>query len=96
MEDKELNKVLRAYSEAWRRYVSVPTSPRVEPVLSAKARAAINKLRAEANRDVPDPGGPINNYSDALDAWAAANHPEIDSFQMSRHITYKLVFAHAW
>ncbi|MEJ1179266.1 MULTISPECIES: hypothetical protein [unclassified Pseudarthrobacter] len=91
MDDKELNKVLRAYSEAWRRYISVPTSPRVEPKLHPEARAAINKLRTEAER-VPDLGGPILNYSHALAAWAAANHPEIDSSEMSRHITDKLVF----
>jgi hypothetical protein len=93
MDDKELNKVLRAYSEAWRRYISVPTSPRVEPKLHSEARAAINRLCTEAER-VPDPGGSILNYSHALAAWAAANHPEIDSSEMSRHITDKLVFDH--
>lgn len=95
MDDKELNRALRAYSEAWRRYISVPASPRVEPKLHSEARAAINKLRAEAER-VRDPGGPLSNYSDALAAWAAANHPEIDSSEMSRHINEKLVLNHFW
>lgn len=95
MDDQELNKVLRAYSEAWRRYASGQASPRVEPKLRPEARAAIDKLRAEANR-VPDPGGPITNYGAALDAWAAANHPEIDSSEMWMHVTDKLVFEHAW
>jgi hypothetical protein len=94
MDDKELNKVLRAYSEKWRRYVSVRASPRVEPKLHPEAQAAINKLQTEAERHVRDPGGPLSNYSDALAAWAAANHPEIDSSEMSRHITAKLVFDH--
>jgi hypothetical protein len=65
----------------------------VEPVLPAQARAAINKLQAEASR-VSDPGGPISNYSDALAAWAAVNHPEIDSLEMNRHILHKLIFDH--
>lgn len=93
MDDGELNTALRAYSEAWRQYISMPASLRVEPVLPAKARAAINKLRAEADR-VQDPGGPINNYSDALAAWAAANHPRIDSNEMFMHIVDKLIFDH--
>ena len=38
--------------------------------------AAIRALQAEADR-VPDPGGPLTNYIDALRAWAAA-HPEVD------------------
>jgi len=59
----------------------------------AKARAAINKLRAEAAH-VPDPGGPIGNYSDALAAWAAANHPKIDPHEMFMHIVDKLIFDH--
>jgi len=65
----------------------------VEPVLAAQARAAINKLQAEASR-VPDPGGPLSNYSDALAAWAAINHPDIDAREMDRHILYKLIFDH--
>lgn len=93
MDDDELNTALRAYSEAWRRYVSSPASLGVEPVLPARARAAVNKLRAEAVR-VPDPGGPLSNYSDALTAWAAANHPRIDSNEVSRHIVDKLIFDH--
>jgi hypothetical protein len=93
MDDQELNKVLRGYSEAWSRYISVPTSPRVEPALPPEARSAINRLRAEANR-VPDPGGPLSNYSDALAVWAAANHPEIDWLELHRHVLDKLIFDH--
>lgn len=93
MDDQELNSVLRGYSEAWSRYISPPAMQGVEPVLPAQARAAINKLQAEASR-VSDPGGPISNYRDALAAWAAANHPEIDSLEMNRHILHKLIFDH--
>ncbi|WP_457963494.1 hypothetical protein M1E17_18960 [Arthrobacter sp. D1-29] len=99
MDDKELNRALRAYSEAWRRYVATladPASPRVEPKLHSAVQAAINKLRTEAERVVRDPGGPLSNYSDALATWAEANHPEIDSSEMSRHITEKLVLDHFW
>jgi hypothetical protein len=67
----------------------------VEPKLHPDAQKAINKLRTEAER-VRDPGGPLSNYSDALAAWAAANHPEIDSSEMSRHITNKLELDHFW
>ena len=93
MDDQDLNSVLRGYSEAWSRYIFPPAMQGVEPVLPAQARAAINKLQAEAGR-VSDPGGPISNYSDALAAWAAANHPEIDSLEMNRHILHKLIFDH--
>lgn len=93
MDDQELNAVLRRYSEAWSRYISPPAMQGVEPVLPAQARAAINKLQAEASR-VPDPGGPLSNYSDALAAWAAINHPDIDAREMHRHILYKLIFDH--
>lgn len=93
MNDEELNTTLRAHSEAWRQYTSAPAGVGVKPALPAQARAAINKLRVEASR-VPDPGGPINNYSRALAAWAAANHPMIDSIEMDRHVTEKLVFDH--
>lgn len=93
MDDQELNKVLRAYSETWSRYISVPTNPRLEPALPTEARSAINKLRAEANR-VPDPGGPLSNYSDALAVSAAANHPEIDGLKLHRHVLDKLIFDH--
>lgn len=91
MEDQELNAVLRACSEAWSRYISPPAMQGPEPVLPARARAAINKLEAEASR-VPDPGGPLSNYSDALKAWAVANHPEIDWLEMHRHIVDRLIF----
>lgn len=93
MDDKELNKVLKVHSEAWRQYISVPTIPPVEPKLSTDVRAAINKLRAEADH-VPDPGGPLSNYSDALAAWAAASHPEIDWLEMDRYVVDKLIFDH--
>lgn len=65
----------------------------VEPVLPAQARSAINRLQAEASR-VPDPGGPLSNYSDALTTWAAVNHPDIDALEMNRHILHKLIFDH--
>lgn len=93
MDDQELNAVLRGYSQAWSRYVSPPAMQGVKPRLPAQAQAAINKLQAEAGR-VPDPGGPLSNYSDALAAWAAVNHPEIDWLEMNRHILHKLVFDH--
>lgn len=93
MDDQELNAVLKRYSEAWSRYMSSPVTQRVKPVLPAQAQAAINNLQAEANR-VPDPGGPLTNYSDALAAWAAANHPDIDSMEMNRHILDKLIIDH--
>jgi hypothetical protein len=43
---------------------------------------------------VPDPGGPLSNYSDALAVWAAANHPEIDWLELHRHVLDKLIFDH--
>ncbi|MFP5312546.1 MAG: hypothetical protein ACLGH7_09105 [Actinomycetes bacterium] len=93
MDDQELNAVLKRYSGAWRRYMSRPAMQGEKPALPAQAQAAINKLQAEANR-VPDPGGPLTNYSAALAGWAAANHPDIDSMEMSRHILDKLVLDH--
>lgn len=93
MDDQELNAVLRAYSEAWSRYISPPALQGVEPRLPAQAQAAINKLQTEASR-VPDPGGPLSNYSDALAAWAGANHPKIDWLEMNRHVLHKLIFDH--
>lgn len=93
MDDQELNAVLRGYSEAWSRYISPPAMQGVEPVLPPRARAAINRLQAEASR-VPDPGGPLSNYSDALTTWAAVNHPDIDALEMNRHILHKLIFDH--
>lgn len=77
-----MNAVLRGYSEAWSRYISPNAMQGVEPVLPARARAAINRLQAGASR-VPDPGGPPSNYSDALATWAAVNHPDIDALEMN-------------
>lgn len=54
--------------------------------------AAIRALPAEAER-VPDPGGPIKNYIDAISAWEKT-HPEIDPRAMST-ITDPLVRAHS-
>ena len=93
MDDQELNAVLKRYSEAWRQYMSPPAMQGEKPALPAQAQAAINKLQAEANR-VPDPGGPLTHYGAALAAWAAANHPDIDSMEMNRHILDKLVLDH--
>lgn len=93
MDDQELNAVLRGYSEAWSRYIFPPAMQGAEPVLPAQARAAINKLQAEAS-GVPDPGGPLSNYNDALATWAAVNHPDIDALEMNRHILHKLIFDH--
>ena len=93
MDDQELNAVLKHHSEAWRRYLSPPALQGEKPALPAQAQAAINKLQAEANR-VPDPGGPLTNYSAALAAWAEANHPDIDSMEIKRHILDKLVLDH--
>lgn len=93
MDDQKLNAVLRASSEAWSRYISSPAVQGVKPALPAQARAAIHRLQTEASQ-VPDPGGPLSNYSDALAAWAAANHPEIDRLEMNRHVLHKLIFDH--
>ncbi len=95
MRDHELNTVLKAYSETWRRYISPPAMQGPEPVLSKQARAAINRLEAEASR-VPDPGGPISNYTNALAAWAASSHPEIDWPEMYRHVLDRLMFERFW
>lgn len=94
MVDEELSAALRAYSEACYQYRYDATRRRGEAVLSKKERflaivgfdrgqelwAAIRALQAEADR-VPDPGGPIKNYIDALHAWAAT-HPEVDPREM--------------
>lgn len=93
MDDKHLNATLKAHSEALHQYFSDPASSRKEPVLSAQVQAALNKLRTEANR-VPDPGGPIGNYGDALHVWAKANHPEIDGGVMARFVIRGLMTAH--
>jgi hypothetical protein len=53
--------------------------------------ATIRALQAEADR-VPDPGGPIPNYIDALHAWAAT-HPEVDPSEMGA-ITSPLIRDH--
>jgi len=53
--------------------------------------ASIRALQDEADR-VPDPGGPLTNYIDALRAWAAT-HPEIDPSAM-RTITDPLIRDH--
>ena len=90
MVDEELSAALRAHYEAWYQYRYDPARQRGEAVLSGKERflaavgsergpellAAISALQAEADR-VPDPGGPLTNYIDALHAWAAT-HPEVD------------------
>ena len=94
MDDPELTVVLKRYSEAWSRYIMSPRPVQGEkPALPAQAQAAISRLRAEADR-VPDPGGPLTNYSAALAAWAAANHSDLDSMEMNRHILDKLIFDH--
>jgi hypothetical protein len=41
----------------------------------------LQKLEAEARR-VPDPGGPLSDYSAALVAWAAT-HPELPYRRLS-------------
>jgi hypothetical protein len=105
MVDEELSAALRAYSEAWFQFRYDPARRRGDAVLSAKERflaavgsdrgpeywAVIRALQAEADR-VPDPGGPITNYIDALHAWAAT-HPEIDPNEMGA-ITSPLIRDH--
>lgn len=93
MDDKHLSATLKAHSEALHQYFSAAASSGREPVLSAEAQAALDKLRAEANR-VRDPGGPIGNYGDALHVWAEANHPEIDAGVMARFVIRGLMTAH--
>lgn len=91
MDDNELNAVLRAYSEACDRYTSLPAPKGAEPALPAQAQAAIRKLEAEASY-VPLVGGPITNYDNALRAWAAVNHPDINAPEMYRHVLSKLSY----
>lgn len=95
MDDKQLNATLKAHSEAFHQYFYFrdPASSQKKPVLSAQAQAALQKLRAEADR-VRDPGGPIRNYGDALDIWAETNHPQIDADTMSRYVIRDLMTAH--
>ena len=86
MVDEELSEALRAYSEACYQYHHDAMLRRGEVALPVKERflaavgsdrgqelwATIRALQAEADR-VPDPGGPIPNYIDALHAWVV--HP---------------------
>lgn len=94
MVDEELSAALRAYYTAWFEYRYDPARRRGEAVPSGKKRflaaigsergpklwATIRALEHEAGR-VPDPGGPLTNYIEALDAWAAT-HPEVDPSAM--------------
>lgn len=105
MLDEELTAALRAHREARYAYAPDPARQRGEPVPSGDERflaavgarrgqkllAAIRALDAEARR-VPDPGGPLGNYADALSAWAAT-HPEIDPDEL-RRITDQLLWEH--
>lgn len=105
MVDDELSAALRAYREAWRDYTHDPARRRGAPVPSGDERflgeigaergqqllAAVRALHVEAQR-VPDPGGPLGNYADALADWAAA-HPEVDPSEM-RRITRELLWGH--
>ncbi|UNK46916.1 hypothetical protein [Arthrobacter sulfonylureivorans] len=104
MVDDELSAALRAYREAWHDYTHDPARRRGESVPSGDERflaeigaergqqllAAVRALRAEAQR-VPDPGGPLGSYADALADWAAT-HPEVDRSEM-RRITRELLWA---
>jgi hypothetical protein len=105
MVDEELSAALRVYREAWHDYTHDPARRRGEPVPSADERflagvgaergqellAAVRALHGEAQR-VPDPGGPLGNYADALRDWAAT-HPEDDLSEMSQ-ITRELLWGH--
>ncbi|MHA7284598.1 hypothetical protein [Arthrobacter sp. TMS2-4] len=51
----------------------------------------LRALEAEARR-VPDPGGPLSNYSDALEAWAAT-HPELP-YRRLKPIIDRLMWEH--
>jgi hypothetical protein len=105
MVDEELSAAVRAHYEAWYQYRYDLARMRGEAVPSGKERfsrrsvpsevrsygPAIRELQAEADR-VPDPGGPLGNYIDALNAWAST-HPEIDPSAM-RFITDPLIRDH--
>jgi hypothetical protein len=105
MVDEELSAALRAYYGAWYQFRYGPARQRGEAMLSEKELflaavgsdrgpelwAAIRALQAEADR-VPDPGGPITNYIDALHPWAAT-HPEVAPSEMGA-ITSPLIRDH--
>jgi hypothetical protein len=105
MVDEELSAALKVHYKAWYEYRYDPARQRGDAVPSGKERflaavgsergpelwASIRALQDEADR-VPDPGGPLTNYIDALRAWAAT-HPEIDPSAM-RTITDPLIRDH--
>lgn len=105
MVNEELSAALKAYGEAYRQWRYDPARMRGESVPSSYERflaavgsergpdlwAAIRALKAEAER-VPDPGGPIKNYIDAISAWEKT-HPEVDPRAMGT-ITNPLVRDH--
>ncbi|POH65851.1 hypothetical protein C3B61_09845 [Cryobacterium zongtaii] len=103
MIDEEFSAALRAYHEAWHQYRYDPARQRGEAVLKERFLAAVGSergpelwaairaLQAEADR-VPDLGGPLTNYIDAIYAWAAT-HPEVDPSGM-RAIIDPLIFDH--
>ena len=92
--DQELSAALRVHYKACYDYRWDAARRRGEPVPSVADRflaevsaergpallASIAALIGEARR-VPDPGGPLGAYGDALSRWAAT-HPEIDPREM--------------
>lgn len=105
MVDEEPSAALNACAEARHQYHYDAVRRRGEAVVSAKERfpaavgsdrgqklwAAVRALQAEAEQ-VPDPGGPIKNYNDALIVWEAT-HPEVDPRAMDA-ITTPLIHDH--
>lgn len=105
MVNEELSAALEVYREAWWQWRYGPERMRGEAVPSLEERflaavgsergpdlwAAIRALQAEAER-VPDPGGPLKNYIDAISAWAKT-HPEVDPSAMTT-ITRPLIRDH--
>jgi hypothetical protein len=103
--DEELSAALSSYYDAWYQYRYDPARLRREVAPSGDKRfleavgsergpkllAAIRELQAEADQ-VPDPGGPLTNYIDALQTWAAT-HPEVDPSVMWT-ITHPLIRDH--
>jgi hypothetical protein len=98
MLDEELNAALKVHREVGQQYAkdrarhsAAPAPTSDELFLAAigtgagqRLLADIRALHGEARR-VPDPGGPIGNYIDALMAWAGT-HPEVDPSEMQRII----------
>ncbi|TLM87657.1 hypothetical protein [Pseudarthrobacter sp. NamE5] len=102
MIDEELSAALAAYRDAWEQCKKQPPHrpgemPTPEDLFLANFGTergqsflpTIHALHAEAQR-VPDPGGPLGNYSNALATWADT-HPEVD-----RQVLHRLIRELLW